>query len=138
MPLFSNKFRQNISNLRKEKSNCSFIYSLLTYLEHPSITPLGFYIFLDNLEVKNPISIKKFSLVILSELGFAALQHQVSLQHNLEDLEKLGILLHIQTVEYKLHLKQCVKKFDFHTFSIADKIRLKQEFEQLLKKTNAK
>lgn len=133
MPLFSNKFRQNISNLRKEKSNCNFTHTLLTYLEHPNITPLGFYIFLDNLEVRNPISIKKISLAILCDLGFSALQHQVSLPHNLEDLEKLGILLQVQTEAYKKFLKQtrCFSN------SKEEELHIKKEIEQLLRRVNS-
>ncbi|MDM1408364.1 hypothetical protein [Myroides sp. DF42-4-2] len=132
MPLFSNKFRQNISNLRRETSNCTFTHNLLTYLEHPHMTPLGFYIFLDNLAIDDLTSIKKISLSILCELGLAALQHQVSFQHNLEDLEKLGILLQIQTTTYKQFLKQT----RFIGQSPEDRAHIRQEIERILKQIN--
>ncbi|MGG5507578.1 MULTISPECIES: hypothetical protein [unclassified Myroides] len=132
MPLFSNKFRQNLSNLRKEKKNCYIAYHLLAYLEHPNITPLGFYIFLDNLSIKNSLSFKKTAIILLVDLGYCILQHQATLRHNLEDLEKLGILFQIQTVDYKKQLKQL--KTD--PPKIEDKCRFKQEMEQVLRRTN--
>ncbi|MBB1140036.1 hypothetical protein [Myroides sp. WP-1] len=132
MPLFSNKFRQNLSNLRKEKKNCYITYHLLAYLEHPNITPLGFYIFLDNLCIKNSLSFKKTAIVLLIDLGLRILQHQATLRHNLEDLEKLGILFQIQTIDYKNHLKQ----LKVYPPTIEDEYRLKHEMEQLLRRTN--
>lgn len=132
MPLFSNKFRKNIAKLRQEKSDCIFTSKLLSYLEHPNITPLGFFIFLDNLNIKNLRSIKKISLEILCDLGFRALQHQATLQHSLEDLEKLGILLQVETTEYKQYLKQTKGCF----YLKEDKLNIKMEIERVLKQVN--
>ena len=133
MPLFSNRFRQNLSNLRKEKTNCTFTYNLLTYLERPNITPIGFFIFLDNINVKNPTSFKKIAFEILRDIGICILQHQATLQHNLEDLEKLGILFKIQTMAYKQYLKS-IRHIPLTTEA---EIQIRQEIDDLLRCANA-